>query len=208
LAAEPAQVFQEQLQENSNMASLLEHLTPQRCLEPWHHAADEAIRSFAVDHTTVSGHMGAIDRLTRFYPHVLAALLNIQGPISFEGRHIWGLCLQVLHKLYGPEGDKAACERVCHGVEGGWRQVAHDFAHQMADDIAEEQLRMAVRGFWQTLSPAERWEATEEFIQKCGNLFPRELTAGSAARLHAYLPDFLEKIPQELEKLSRLSVPQ
>ena len=186
----------------------MQQLAPAVSIDPVHRRVDEALRTLPASvGGAVRNYLAFADRSVLLWWHIEPYLLDIANFPRREASDAWYQCRLVYRAIYGSEGDKAGYEIVANNVEGGWRKVAHAFAHKMADDFIEQQVGMSASAWWSLLSTPDRHAAADEFLLKWGYLLPGELTEHSAARVRAYLPEYLKRVPEMFQKLQQISLP-
>ena len=189
----------------TKLQRLLMALHPDRVLDETDRRVDEALNSF------VGGRPATIEKWDAFrgclmdlLRHVEANVLRLSKPVRMGVDFEWGRCCQVLTRVYGPNGEKAAFEIARTGNEGGLYSVLRKMARQIAEQTAQSEIAAKVSFFWENLTVAERFAASQEYLAMYGHLLPSELTEGSAARVRANLPKVLEEHPQLIRRLQRL----
>ena len=139
--------------------------------------------------------------LSRFVCHIEACVLRLRQSMDDHLEHYWDQAFRSMHKIYGPNGEKAAFEMARTGNQGGLYAVLKAVAKQSAEQYTQNEISARVSVYWQELSLEEKLAAPIEYIEKFGHLLPSELTEASAARVRANFPQFLEKHPQMFQKL-------
>ena len=188
----------------SKLAVLLDRIASDRTLDEVARRVDTAVNSFS----------GPVDRITKledfrrrvvdFVSHVEAAVGRFRKPLTADVDFYWGLCLQLLMKEYGPNGEKAAFEMARAGTEGGICRVLRDLARRLAGQYAENEIAARITRYWNGLSIDEKLSAPDEYLERFGHLLPSELTEGSAGRVRANFPKVLREHPGLMQRLSRI----
>ncbi len=187
----------------SELERLLEAIDPQRTIEPLDRRADEAINSFLPASAHISDWDEFRDYLERFIQHVEVYLLGLKQSRRMDRNFTWGQCVQILSKIYGHNGEKAAFEIARTGNEGGLYAVLKNLASKMSEQYADNEITARISNYWSSLSTDERLSAGGEFLEKYGHLLPCELTEGSSARIRANLPAVLTEYPRLLHHLKK-----
>lgn len=181
---------------------LLASIHPDRTLLENERRADEALNSFVMPGASVPDWPSFRECLTRFVCHAENVMLRLRSPIAVNPEMHFGRACWLLSKAYGPDGAIVAANLAIHGVEGGLYGVLKTLAKSLADDFSSNEIRARVNSYWSGLSADEKIAASRDFVAKYGHLLPADLTEGNAARIHGYLPKFLEKYP-ELQRTLR-----
>jgi len=190
---------------STRLDSLLQSIAPERTLEELDRRVDGALNSFLAESQLTD--WNAFRRcLVRFLSHVDSRLLRVPGQRMPEADldYQWGRCCQVLMKLYGSSGEKAAFEMARTGNQGGLRSVLRKFARERAKELAESEVAAKVGTYWNGLSATEKLTASDEYLSKYGHLLPSELTEKSAARIRANLPRVLQEHPELLQRMQQV----
>ncbi|MBW1744312.1 MAG: hypothetical protein JRJ47_12930 [Deltaproteobacteria bacterium] len=107
-------------------------------------------------------------------------------------------------KIYGFNGEKAAMEIARTGKEGGIYGILKRIAKQMIEKYAGNEIRAKISHYWHPLSTDEQLDATDEYLEKYGHLFPSELTEGTAVRIKAGFVKVLEQHPHLIMRLRKV----
>jgi hypothetical protein len=113
--------------------NLLMQIDPERTVEDTFSRANEAINSFDIDVAQIDEWDQFWACMVRLYRHVEHHTLRLKAPLDLEPNFYWGLCVRVLLKLYGMNGEKAAFEMARTGNEGGLYAVIKAVAMKMAE---------------------------------------------------------------------------
>ena len=142
---------------SDGLEGLLARIDPARTLDETDRRADEAINSFrpecgaAIQNWDVFRYC-----LIRFLHHVEGCVLRLKQPCDIRVDFDWGRCCQVLMRVYGANGDKAAFEIARTGKDGGLWRVLRDFARAVSEQYADAEIAALVYTFWNGLSAEER----------------------------------------------------
>jgi len=178
---------------------LLTSIDPATSMEETSARIDRAVNSFRCP--SVIDNWDDFRRcLSRFVCHIEACVLRLRQPMDDHLEHYWDQAFRSMHKVYGPNGEKAAFELARTAQEGGLYAVLKAVAKQSAQQYPQNEISAKVSVYWQELSLDEKLAAPIEYIEKFGHLLPSELTEASAVRIRANFPQFLEKHPQMLQK--------
>ena len=188
----------------TKLQRLLESLDPDRVLEETDRRADEAINTFALPSATIEKWDAFRGCLIDFLRHVETYILRLREPCPMGVDFDWGRCCQVLMRIYGPNGEKAAFEMARTGNEGGLHAVLRKVARQVAQQSADKEITAKTSFYWERLSVPEKLAASEEYLATYGHLLPSELTEGSAARIRANMPKVLKEHPRMIQRLRRV----
>jgi hypothetical protein len=192
----------------TRLERFMKQLEPAVSIDPVHRRVDEALRTLPVPaRSAVRNYLAFEDRSVLLWWHIEPYLRDIADFPQRNTSDALHQCRIIYRALFGSEGETAAYEMVHNNVEGGWRKLVHAFAHKMADDFIDEQLALSTDQFWNLLSTPGKHAAADEFILKWGFLLPGELTENSAARIRTYLPEYLKRIPEALQRLQQISLP-
>jgi hypothetical protein len=188
----------------TKLDNLLRSIHPAHTIEQINRRADEAINTFEVETAQITNWDQFRHCLIRFLQHCEKHMLCLRQKCPGGTDFDWGRCCQILIKIYGPNGEKAAFEITRTGNEGGLHSVLKKFALELAMKFSKTEIESKINFFWNNSSVEERLNAAEEFLVKYGHLLPSELTEGSAARIHGNLPKVLSEHPYLLQKLNRI----
>lgn len=181
--------------------ALLDRIDPERTLEEADRCVDTALNTFQIPSGVISRWEDFRACLLRFHRHAEQKILGITDPLPGNEQFHWGRCLGALHKAFGSNGEKAAFEIARTGVEGGLRHVLREVARVMSGGYSDEWIAGWVSNYWNSLSPAEKRGAPDEYLRQFGHLLPNELTEASAARIRADFPRFLIEHPTLVRRL-------
>ena len=188
----------------SRLDRLLESIHPAHVLDEVDKRADDAINGFPLRSGLVTDWGRFRACLIDFMKHVECHLLRLRKTVGMDMDFDWGRCTQILMRLYGANGEKAAFEMARTGNDGGLFAVLRRMARNMAEDCATNEIRAKVLGYWHGLSVDQQLAAAEEYLAKYGHLLPSELTEGSAGRVRANLPKVLREHPRMMQRLGRI----
>lgn len=188
----------------TKLDALLESIHPSRTLDEVDSRADDAVNSFPQRAAMITAWDVFRDCLIRFMIHTETRLLCLKTYPGASSDFLWGRCVRWLIAEYGRNGEKAAFEMARTGAEAGLRSVLSALARRIAQDCAENEISGRILSFWNSLSVDERLDTASEYLAKYGHLLPSELTEGSAARVRAELPKWLERYPHLLRQLGRV----
>jgi hypothetical protein len=183
---------------------LLQSIDPRRTLDEVSARVDRAVNTFATRGGTIEDWDEYENLLADFYGHILKTVLRMGSGAPHNREIFWGQCSNLLNQAFGPNGYKAAFEMVRTGTEGGLYRVLKTVADLMAEHYAQNEISARISHYWNNLSVNEQLAATDEYLRKYGNLLPRELTEGSAARIKANFPKVLQEHPSTLRRLRRI----
>jgi len=186
----------------SKLAVLVERIAPDRTLDEVAQRVDRALNSYSGPAVRITD-FGEFRRcVIDFVGHVEAGVGRFQEPIDADRGFLWGRCLQLLIKEYGPNGEKAAFEMARTGTEGGIYRVLKDLGRRLSDLYAENEIAARIAHYWNGLSIEEKLAAPDEYLERFGHLLPSELTEGSAGRVRADFPKVLREHPALKQRLS------
>ena len=188
---------------STKLERLLAQVHPSRTLDETHRLADKALSSFRITSGRVRTRQEFKELMCRLFAHIESAVLDIRPPRRVHPEMDWSRCCHILKRAYGPEAMYVATQKALEGHEGGLLSVTRDLASLMAEEYAENEIRARVSNYWNGLTLDEKLRAPKEYLRLCGHLYPKDITEGSAARLHAFFPKFLEKHPFLLQRVSR-----
>lgn len=183
---------------------VLASIHPSGITEPLHRRADDALSSFDYNAALIRDWPCFRDASARFLQHAECRLLNLRTAPRMPVSNAWERCVAIFLKAYGPDGEKVAFELARTGTENGFYGVCKRIAAHLAEEYALNHIRANCSLYWDMLSADEKLAAGEEFLRKYGHLLPSELTEGSAMRVRANLPQFLEKYPQFVRRLGQI----
>ncbi len=188
----------------SKLAVLVERIAPDRTLDEVAGRVDTALNSFSGPAARITDFEGFRRCVMDFVGHVEAGVGRFHEPVDADRGFLWGRCLQLLIKEYGPNGEKAAFEITRGGAEGGINRVLKDIARRLSDQYAENEIAGRIAHYWNGLSIEEKLAAPDEYLERFGHLLPSELTEGSAGRVRAGFPKVLREHPALMQRLSRI----
>jgi len=189
---------------STKLDNLLGSIHPARTIEQISKRADEAVNTFGIESAQITDWDQFRHCLIRFLHNCEKHMLRLKQKCSGGTDFDWGRCCQILIKIYGPNGEKAAFEITRTGNEGGLYSVLKKFALELARKFSKTEIESKINFFWNNSSVEEQLNAAEEFLGKYGHLLPSELTEGSAARIRGNLPKVLAEYPNLLQKLNRI----
>ena len=189
---------------STRLEKILADIDPSKTYDQTFARADDAVNSFSGTYAQITVWGQFNEYLAGFIAHVEAKILKLNSsPIDSD--FYGSKCLQLLCRIYGPNGEKAAFEMARTGKEGGLLAVLKAVALRMAEEYAENEINARVSDYWSKLSLDEQSSATDEYFEKYGHLLPAEMIEGSAARLRANFLKVLEKHPRMLRKYRNLN---
>ena len=185
----------------TRMDKLLESIAPTVTLEQVSSRVDEAMNSFKMESGMIRKWDDFKSILTAFHWHVQRIILGIRLSRSPDPDIDWGRCCEILLKIYGVNGEKAAMETARTGTEGGIYSILKKIAKRMIEDYAGNEIRSKINEYWHSLSTDEELAATDEYLEKYGHLLPSELTENDATRIKANFPKVFEEHPRLIRRL-------
>jgi len=188
----------------TDLERLLQQLDPDRTIEATYRRADEAINSFPLRQARITQWNEFRGCLVEFIGHVEARILRMERPVRGMFDFRWDRATEILIKIYGRNGEKAAFELARTGNEGGLYGVLKAVAMRVADDMSQTEIAARVGAFWDTHTPQEVLGAAREYLAKYGHLLPSELTESTAARVQANFLKVLENHPKLVQRLRRV----
>ena len=180
---------------------LLASIDPDRTLTATAEAVDRAINTFPMPGGCVESWPEFRDCAGSFVCHVENTVLRVCPPREVHPSMDFGRACRHLMKEFGPDGDKTGANMAIHGVEGGLRGVLETLGRRMADEYGTNEIKARIGAYWNRLTVDEKLAASKEYLSKYGHLLPEDVTEGSAPRLRAYFPKFLEQHPQLIRRL-------
>ena len=188
----------------SGLEQLLADIHPAVTTEQTNRRADDALNSFEVRTAVISDWEEFTACMGNFFAHVEAKVLGLQKSLCAAPSLHWPRCIQMLHRIYGPSGDKVAFEKARTGNEGGLYNVLKALALTMGEQYAENEINARVIHYWEQLTVDEQLAAATEYLDKYGHLLPTEMTDGTAARIRVNFPKVLQMHPYLLQKIRRV----
>ena len=188
----------------TKLDQLLESIHPDRLNNGIDSRIDDAINRFPLASVCITQWGEFEDLCGEFLGYLENRVLGL--PADFQRNRALDIAQawRKFQKLYGPNGEKAAFQMARTGVEGGLLAVLRDLARAMAEQYAQNEISTKVYRYWNSLSLEEKLAAPDEYLEKHGHLLPSDITEGSAARLRAYFPKFLQEHPRLMQKLRRI----
>ena len=184
---------------HTRLDKLLATISPNRTITETYNRANEAINTF---HT-----IARIDKwdefgycMARLLQRLDVCILRLSRPVDSSLDYYLSLFPNVLIRVYGPNGEKAAFEMARTGNEGGLYSVIKAVAMRRADEYSQNEIAGRVGDYLANLSVNEQFDACSEYISKYGYLLPSEITEGNAIRIRANFSKVLEKHPRFLMK--------
>lgn len=188
----------------TDLDQLLADIDPDRTIEQVFQRADDAINSFPVRKAQFTTWNEFTACMADFVQHAECHALRLRLPIRASHDFLWGRAANVLIRVYGVNGEKAAFELARTGNEGGLYGVLKAVAMRIAEDMSETEIAARVNAFWQGHSADEVLDAAQQYLARYGHLLPSELTEGSAARIRASFLKVLENHPKLVQRLRRV----
>ncbi len=186
---------------SSRLEQLLASIDPERTALDIERRVDQAFNTFPKPSGILSSWPAFRDCMGRFVCHLETAVLNLPSFYRGDPDIDFGRACRLLMKEFGPEGDKTAAHMAMYGVEGGLYQILKTVARRLVEEYAENEIKARIASYWDALPVDEKFEATREFLTRFGHLLPADVTAGGAARVRAYFPQFLAKYPDLIRRL-------
>jgi hypothetical protein len=177
---------------------LLAFISPQKTIVETYNRANEAINTFHAGTAQIKNWDQFRYCLAEFLRHVDFCTLRLRRPVDVSSEYYWGHCINVLHGIYGPSGEKTAFEMARTGNEGGLYSVLRAMAMHRAEEYIRNEISAKVIAYLDSLSVDEQLDACSEYITKYGYLIPSEITEGNAIRIQANFRKVLEKHPRLL----------
>lgn len=175
---------------------MLNYLDPAVSWSPHLSTADAALERFDASMHNPRDALEAKALITRYVQTIRSLLLGMAEPSSYPAPIAWIETQQVLTAHYRDNGLNVACENIASGANGGLYAVLRIIGQRLAEGFAQQQIDNAVNGFWNMLSTEGRLEATRRYLEWHASLLPPELRDGAAARVQAYLPQYLKAHPR------------
>ncbi len=179
---------------------LLASISPQKTIVEIYNRANEAINTFQTTAAQITNWDTFRYCMAELLQHVDSCALRLRGPVDVPWEYYWGDCIAVLHRIYGPSGEKAAFEMARTGNEGGLYSVLKAVAMNRAEEYIQNEISSKIIAYLESLSVDEQLDACSEYILKYGHLLPSEITEANAVRIRANFRKVLEKHPRLLLK--------
>jgi hypothetical protein len=183
---------------------LLEFISPEKTIVETFNRANEALNTFRVHTARIEEWDQFQYFMAEFLRHLESCILRLRTPINGHFEYNLGQCNQLLRKIYGSSGEKAAFEMARTGNESGLYGVLKAVAMHIAEDYSKREISAKVASYWDSLSADEQCDVCSEYISKYGHLIPSEITEGSAARIKANFWKVLEEHPRMLLRLQNV----
>jgi hypothetical protein len=136
--------------------------------------------------------------------HVERHLYGLKEAVAMSPDLAWGRCVALLTEVYGKGGAKVAFELARTGQETGVQELLRKCAYHIADQVANNHIRLSVGAFWSGLTLQGKCDAIDEFLSKHAHLLPSELTEGGAWRIRADFPSVLEHFVELLQRIRQI----
>lgn len=188
----------------TKLEQLLSDIDPSRTYDITFARVDKAINTFCFEYSRIDNWEDFKNCLTQFFCHVESNVLCVGKEIYSNSEFHWGRCVDLLRRIYGSSGQKAAFEMARTGTEGGLFSVLRAIALRMAEEYTENEVFARISHYWNQLIPDEQHRAVNEYLDKYGHLLPVEMTEGSAARIRANFAKVLAQHPKTLQQTHRL----
>jgi hypothetical protein len=186
---------------STRLERLIDSISPEITIKPAYELVNEAVNSFEFPDVMVDSFDGFIYLMVCLHRHLEAAVLRVDSmPGSTVDFH-WNRVCNVLRRIYGSTGEKAAFEMVRTNKQGGLRKVVNRFAAAAAYSFAENEIEAKINRYINSLSAGERLAAGDEYIRRFGYLLPSEMLEAGAARIHDNLARVLKQHAIMLESL-------
>jgi hypothetical protein len=179
---------------------MLVSISPEKTIVETYNRANEAINTFHTNTAQIAKWDQFKYRMAKFLGHIDFCVLRLRRPVDVSWEYYWGHCITVLHRIYGPSGEKTAFEMARTGNEGGLYSVLKAMAMNRAEEYIQNEISAKVIAYLDTLSADEQLDACSEYVAKYGHLLPSEITEGNALRMRANFRKVLEKHPRLLLK--------
>ena len=183
----------------TKLDQLLASISPEKTIVETYNRANEAINTFQA-----SARIEKWDDfrycMARFLQHIDFCVLRLSKPVDLSFDHCLSWFPNVLMKIYGPNGEKAAFEIARTGNEGGLYNVIKAMAMHQAEEYSQNEISAKVGTYLDRLSVDEQLDACSEYISKYGHLLPSEIAEANAIRIRANFRKVLEKHPRLLLK--------
>jgi len=180
---------------------LMETLDSRDYVQSQYSRADEAVRTFELDRTVMTGWNEFRCCMVRFRSHLDYHLLNMTRQMDFDLEYQWCRAMKLLIGVYGPNGEKTGFEITRTGNEGGLYALLNKMASYQAAQYLRKQTSCLVSHFWDSLSASQKIEAGRQYIARYGHIIPSELAEGTGTRILCQLPKLLNEHPEMIHKL-------
>lgn len=183
---------------------LLESIDPARTIDKVSADVDRAVNSFTKRRATIDNWNEYQTYLADFCRHVEKEVLKYGSGVPEYREFYWTRCSNFLNRKYGPNGSKRAFELVKSGQDGGLYGILKTIAKMMAEEYSYKEVSARISHYLNALSTDEQLAATEEYLQKHGNLLPSEFKEGSAVLLKVHFRRVLEEHPKTIQRMRRI----
>lgn len=188
----------------TSLKQLLQSIDPDIVLTPLERRINDALNGYTHVQSQITDWAAFKIELRRFLNVIESRALRLKVPYKVDAEFGWGRCVRLLMRAWGAAGDKAAFEMARTGNEGGLYEVLKTMARELGKMYAETEIAGKVNVFWSALTAPEKLSVADEYLATFGQLYPSEMTEGSAARLNANMPKVLIDHPQTIEQFRRI----
>jgi hypothetical protein len=185
----------------TKLDKLLEFIDPEKNIVEIYNRANQAVNTCGIN-TALIGQWDQFRYcMAEFLRHLDFCILRLRKPIDVSSEYYWQRCTQVLFRVYGANGEKAAFEMARTGNESGLYGVLKAVAMQVAEDYSKKGISAKAITYWKGLSVDEQFDVCDEYIAKYGRFLPSEITEGSAARIKVNFIKVLEEHPRLVQRI-------
>ena len=135
----------------TKLEQLLSDIDPSRTYDITFARVDEAINTFCFEYSRIDNWEDFKKCLTQFFCHVESTVLCVRKEIHSNSDFHWGRCMDLLGRIYGSSGQKAAFEMARTGTEGGLFSVLRTIALRMAEESTENEVLARINNYWYQL---------------------------------------------------------
>jgi len=182
----------------TKLDKLLALISPEKTIVETYNRANEAINTFGVDAAQIQDWDRFRYCMAEFLRNLDCRILRLCEPVEASPDYYWRRCAQVLLRVYGQSGEKAAFEVARTGNEGGLYGVLKAVAMRVADEYSENEISAKVSAYMDSLTVDEQFDACSEYVIKYGHLLPSEITEANAIRIRANFRKVLKEHPRLL----------
>ena len=180
----------------TKLDKLLAFISPEKTIVETYNRANEAVNTFGINTAQIKEWDRFRYCMAEFLRNLDCCILRVRGPVEDSRDYYWLRCAQVLLRVYGPSGEKAAFEMARTGNEGGLYSVVKAVATHRADEYSENEIAAKVNAYLDSLSVDEQFDAFSDYISKFGYLLASEITEENDVRIRANFRKVLEKHPR------------
>jgi len=189
---------------SSQLDRLLDHIHPSCILDKASADVDQAVNAFYRHRSAVQSRDEFEAYCAEFLSHIEKTVFRLGPGAPYNKDLYWRRCLDILTKVFGPNGDRVAFDMATTGKQGGLYRILKIIAEHIAEFYSNNQIAFRVNEFWNNLTTNEKLSISDEYLKKYGHLLPTEFRGINAVRIKANFVEILKIHPKIIQSLRRV----